>query len=274
MFRTRDFALLFSMIAFLVVAIGGTLLLRYFDGAQSQTADDLVFVDTSTATYTAEISATDTLARDERLDAMKQKVAVQGESIRAPEPVSVAETEEVTATTEETVSEEEQDPATPELFVEQRCGNYRVFAGFWDATQIEMEVTAMTREWYVPVEKQFFTSSTSSGLTEPFIDKETRLIVARNPGVSGEYCIASDVIGVATDGSLIRNNEVGLYGVFGGGTLIGYALDGHPLYGDGDIETDVCGGATVSGRYGYYLNSESTVIIGCFVAQPSSSLYP
>jgi hypothetical protein len=50
-------------------------------------------------------------------------------------------------------------------------------------------------------------------------------------GPQGKTCLSYDVVGVALDGSLIRNNEHSLYQVFGSETLIGYALDGFPIYG-------------------------------------------
>jgi hypothetical protein len=86
--------------------------------------------------------------------------------------------------------------------------------------------------------------------------------------LNSESCVASDVIGIATDGSLIRNNEVGAYGVFGGGTLVGYALDGFPIYGVSEQKADICGGAMVGGQYRYVISSERATIINCFAGAP------
>jgi hypothetical protein len=93
----------------------------------------------------------------------------------------------------------------------------------------------------------------------------TRTTPSTNP-----TCLASDVIGIATDGSLIRNNEVGLYGIFGADTLIGYALDGFPIYGAGVGAVDACGGVVVSGVYRYQIQLKNETIINCFAGTPVS----
>ena len=61
----------------------------------------------------------------------------------------------------------------------------------------------------------------------------------RNIPSGGTTCISTDVIGIATDGSLIRNNEAGVYGIFGANTLVGWALDGFPIYGS-SIQLATC----------------------------------
>ena len=81
-------------------------------------------------------------------------------------------------------------------------------------------------------------------------------------------CLYSDVVGIAQDGSLIRNNEVGLYSVFGSDTLIGYALDGFPIYGKIKESGDKCGGSVVNGQYRYSLSDQREFILNCFSAPP------
>ena len=91
----------------------------------------------------------------------------------------------------------------------------------------------------------------------------------RSISAGGKQCLGQDVVGVALDGSLIRNGEYGLYGVFGESTQIGYALDGYPIYGLNNSQpTDACGGATVDGSYRYYLSSSRPGVLGCFTATP------
>jgi hypothetical protein len=75
-------------------------------------------------------------------------------------------------------------------------------------------------------------------------------------------------VGVAKDGSLIRNNEARLYGIFGEQTLVGYALDGFPIYGISESVVDACGGVSVAGQYRYQLSVERENIINCFAAKP------
>ena len=83
--------------------------------------------------------------------------------------------------------------------------------------------------------------------------------------MAGASCLSSDIVGIALDGSLIRNGEHTLYSIFGAETLVGYALDGFPIYGAiGAPVTDNCGGTAMAGEYRYYLSSERTGVIGCF----------
>jgi hypothetical protein len=68
---------------------------------------------------------------------------------------------------------------------------------------------------------------------------------------------------------LIRNDEVNLYGLFSANTVVGYALDGFPIYGAAaDRTTDQCGGAVGDSGYGYMINSERDFIVACFRARP------
>lgn len=85
----------------------------------------------------------------------------------------------------------------------------------------------------------------------------------------GQFCVPTDVIGIANNGTLIRNNQVVGYGVFEPDTLIGYALDGFPIYGRLPAsQLDVCGGRITPGGYQYHIATERADIIRCFVASP------
>jgi hypothetical protein len=83
-------------------------------------------------------------------------------------------------------------------------------------------------------------------------------------------CLSTDIVGIALDGSLIRNSDYTAYRVFGSETLIGYALDGYAIYGTGTFATDACGGSDVGGEYSYYLSPDREGVIGCFNATPVS----
>jgi len=84
-----------------------------------------------------------------------------------------------------------------------------------------------------------------------------------------DTCLASDVIGVGIDGTLLRNNQLSQFSNVSTGQLVGYARDGFPIYGAalGD-SVDSCGGSTVDGRYGYRLNSQSNYLITCYSGTP------
>jgi hypothetical protein len=78
------------------------------------------------------------------------------------------------------------------------------------------------------------------------------------------------VIGISKNGSLIRNTDVAGYGSFGGDTLVGYALDGFPIYGAADKRTDICGGLMEDGQYRYQISNSRDTIITCYVGSPIS----
>jgi hypothetical protein len=67
----------------------------------------------------------------------------------------------------------------------------------------------------------------------------------------------------------MRNNELALYTVFGPDTLVGYSLDGFPIYGPSTVATDSCGGAMVGGVYRYVLSAERPGLLTCFAATPA-----
>ncbi|MCA9366947.1 hypothetical protein KC887_01620 [Candidatus Kaiserbacteria bacterium] len=247
MFRTRDFLLIFSVVAFLVFAIGGTLIMRVIEhrAAPTQTIPELVSV-SEEPTFTATVSATDTVARDERLADMRRQIAARSELISAPKPAAPVLDDLVSSTSDTALKTN----ATPKL-----CVGYTDYYGKWDATRTSLEFAEGA--WLVAQ------TDPLSGTVQVVMTLPSRSFK------SGEYCVPHDVIGVAQDGSLIRNNEVELYSVFGASTIVGYALDGFPIYGQSTVATDSCGGAAVAGQYGYYINTSRASIINCFAAPPT-----
>lgn len=99
----------------------------------------------------------------------------------------------------------------------------------------------------------------------------TFMVLPVRTGQSGgdRNCLSTDVIGIALNGSLIRNNQFATYGIFESETLIGYALDGFPIYGsiDGSL-LDGCGGRMTIEGYRYHIALERQSIIQCYVAMP------
>lgn len=96
-----------------------------------------------------------------------------------------------------------------------------------------------------------------------------RLPAPGRPGIE-QRCLPGEVVGVAQDGSLIRNDEVGLYQIFSADTVVGYALDGFPIYGKNDsIIADACGGGMGPEGYGYVLQSERDTVLQCFRGRPA-----
>lgn len=262
MFRTRDFVLFFVAAVFLVMAIGATV----WNQRDSDSAEVpfVQFVDTEEVEYSATVDSPETISRTERLSHMRQKIAESTELVlSSPEPEL--------AVTEEAEPEQEGSSISTVLL----CSDYAPFSGYWSATGVQIEEVEGARVVYreIPTEVSIApaASATATESMAPAYTKETLLQLPASPIPSAQpACLPSDVIGVAKDGSLIRNSEVSLYGVFGSDTVVGYAFDGYPIYGTSDIEVDSCGGSSVAGSYGYYISPERETVLRCFTARPVS----
>ncbi|MCA9360791.1 hypothetical protein KC730_02780 [Candidatus Kaiserbacteria bacterium] len=261
MFRTRDFVLLFVTIVFLVMAIGATFINSYRNPNSEETP--LKFVESQDVEYSAETYSPKPLSRDANLAEMRSKIAASDLTIAAP-----AKEEEVVP---EEVMEEEVEQETK--FIAQKCSNYNPFLGTWNSSDLKSEVTNTSRIFYrelaVVPKPVIGTTSTEQIPSEP-----SRDIVVQLPLFplfkTNVSCLPSDVVGIAQDGSLIRNSESGLYGVFGSETLVGYALDGYPIYGSSSEKLDECGGSSSTGSYAYYVTPQAEHILNCFRANPLS----
>lgn len=263
MFRTRDFILFFVTIVFLLIAIG----VSFFESndRSDNPENTLVFVDKEDMQYTAEAYSPEIISRSAKLADLKQKIAEgMGEFISSPE-VQDFENEDTELETNEEVVET--------TVVLNKCTNYSPYYGVWEAQDVKFEITEGVRlvytETIVEVEEAIASSTEVNIIKVP--RREILLELPAFPArLASPNCINSDIIGVAQDGSLIRNNESGLYGVFGENTLVGYALDGFPIYGSTSQELDECGGANTGNGYGYYISEQSENILNCFMANPVS----
>lgn len=212
----------------------------------------------SETVYSATVINAPALDRTARVNEMREKVAhvslTQSPIVSEPSP----ETNDVVFDSLVNLQASE----------EWRCAAYRTFTGDWEAQGLQLEVVEGARLLYrTLVAPQITNASTSH---EEFVTKEViwQLPMQSLPGTN-ETCIDSDVIGVARDGSLIRNSEVKLYKVFGEETLIGYARDGFPIYGQtSNPSLDRCGGAVVDASYRYYISANETHILSCFSGVP------
>jgi len=259
MFRTRDFLLFFIAAVFMLVAIGATVLSRHFSSVATTPSVQLVEM-TEEQAFTVEIVPNETISREDRLEAMRRKIA-EGGALTISTPV---QTEGVAAVTEEVMVVSD-NAVTP---IVMKCPQYKTYQQPWRTEGIEFAVSEGVRTVYRISKQPINEVSASSSST---VDARTVLLqLPIQPFITTPTCISGDVIGVAHDGSLIRNEEAGLYGVFGEGTMIGYALDGHSIYGTSDITTDSCGGTMIGGEYRYYLSSERATIVNCFTASPIS----
>ena len=242
--NTRNFFLYLLCVAVLIIAIAVTAVSR-----QSQTGSDDDYPippPATTLSNEATVIGAVTLNREEKLALMREKVSQ-----------SLADTNVMPLTTEEQIPIEEVSVTTSDVvtsFAENRCDTYVLYQGVWEARGLTFSVVEGARL----LQREVGASSTETVLQLP---------LRTFPSATGN-CITSDVVGIALDGSLIRNGEVSLYSVFGQETLIGYALDGFPIYGVSDKSGDACGGLVLDGHYQYHLRTGSDYILGCYSGAP------
>lgn len=262
MYRTRDFVLVLTSVAFLLTAIGVTVSSRARDGGQ-QNAELKPAAGQSTE-YSAVIENSHTFSRAEKLQSMRDKIAASGQlSIIAPGPIEASE--ELADTASSTPASELTDEV-------QLCPGYAVSNVAWSPIGVQIEEAEGIRLVYRSKESPSTAAevTTSNNLSANAISQREPLaqLPIRNFPAARSSCIQTDIVGIATDGSLIRNNEVSLYGIFSSNTLVGWALDGFPIYGSAASTGDTCGGVTASDGYRYQISSQRDTIINCFSASP------
>ena len=250
MVRTRDFVLFLLAVAFLLLAIMGT--------SVWQTWRTLPFVagfledNKAEVDYAADVPTPED-NRSSRLEVLRAKVVERlgADTVAESEP----EPEPVTPVTVPTTT-------TPtEVGTVKTCPGYRTLSVAWTPQQIIAETREGARVYFERGVADVLSSTTPETI---------RAVISLRSWPSGNStCLPTDVIGIATDGSLIRNNELPLYTVFGGDSLVGYSLDGFPIYGPSKVVTDACGGAIVGGQYRYVLDADRPGLITCFAASPS-----
>jgi hypothetical protein len=266
MFRTRDFILFFVTIVFLVMAIGATLWNKLSED-RVNTSDLPQLSAVSDVDYAAEVVVGNVLSRADKLAEMRQKIS-ESQDVYIGNGVL---DEDLVNGNEVAI----EDTAPIESVGLSNCPAVIPYLGIWPTLEVKSKLTEGSRVFYreemVNVVVASSTGTTTELITASQIQETPLLQLPINPTFSAQAnCITSSVIGVAKEGSLIRNNESGLYGVFGEETLIGYALDGWPIYGTSDRELDLCGGAAGPTGYGYYLSPDQTQVLNCFVSNPTS----
>lgn len=251
--NTRNFFLYLLCVGFLVIAIVTTI--SKSDNGERVSQNSPAFITTDISEYGVEISEKEKIDREANLISLRNKIASSDKSqfISAPKTVSEEVKEEVVLTSGKKAGED-------------KCSGYESPKSFSIPPGVEFEVVEGARIAYreVPVVSFSTTTQTSEYEKEVFLQLPLRTFP-----MTVQNCLPYDVVGVALDGSPIRNNEVGVYSIFGSDTLIGYALDGFSIYGKNDnVKLDACGGATVGGQYRYYLAKDASVILNCFSGVP------
>lgn len=246
MIRTRDFFLLITIIVFLLVGIGSTLAVQYFsvDVVKTETA---TFVLSEDEVHLAKQTDAVGAARAKRLQDLRQKIA-DGATLYIYE--------------EEPVEEAVVD-VTDEIVEVQLCSSYRVYQKAWNPSGLIFREVEGARLLYREIAAQVLASTTIPAEREVLV----QLAIPTNP-LNNKSCLQSDVVGLTIGGGLIRNNEFSTYAAFGPSMLIGYALDGFPIYGGGDSDLDSCGGRVVNGQYRYQVSTERASVLQCYSGLP------
>ena len=137
------------------------------------------------------------------------------------------------------------------------------FVAAWPSSGVSVRETEGAR--MVVVERPSLTATGTPTI-------ETIMQFPRAPRQQAEpACLTHAYIGVTPDGRLIHNNDVILYAGYGPTELVGFAFDGHPIYGGVEAETDQCGGVETGG-YSYHVDPDREFILGCFISEPQPTL--
>jgi hypothetical protein len=196
---------------------------------------------------------------DERVSELRKKIA--GRTLFAEAENAAVVVAEATTTAG---TPNEDDPTTDEVAVlaEKRCSLYQPSNALWDARGVKMQVSEGARVFYRAGSATASVGSTTAPTKEILAELPLRRVA------SGSYCIPTDVVGITENGFLIYNQDVPLFASYGASALIGYALDGLPIYGASDVKTDECGGTVAGGQYRYVLDVKRETIIACYAGTP------
>jgi hypothetical protein len=241
MIRTRDFFLFLLVIAFLLVGIGAEIGRLLLSSPQSLAPHVPQFGDQVLTERTA-VVVENAVDRPAQLAWWREQLRGFVPSTPPPlppDPITIVSPETASATGPK------------------RCSYYQTYTRAWQATGTTITEREGVRVVALP-------PSTNDGVETIVAILPIRTVVSSALG----NCLPTDVIGIALDGSLIRNDETGLYGVFGAETLVGYTLDGFSLYGTTNETLDACGGKMTNMGYRYYVRNDREYIIGCFVSDP------
>jgi len=256
MIRTRDFLLFLISAVFLLVAIGTELVKNTQIDLGENQPEIFTFFDNGSTSYSAEVLIT-TDTRSEKLAALRQALTEHDSAIFTSPKDDEVVVEEIVPSLDTIVVE-------PIVGMIQLCKNYRPTFIPWPTDKIFNEEREGVRIFFT--KSSLHEPSSTSTVSDEVV---YTVLPIRSLPLTKSTCINGDVVGIALDGSLIRNGEQKTYGVFSESTMVGYALDGFPIYGQStNHKTDACGGVLVGGSYRYYLDKNRDGVLGCFSGIP------
>ena len=259
--RTRDFLLYLLTAAFLLIAITVTVVKDIYP--ENVNTANIISANpyAEEVIYTAFVDEKPAMDRAGHLATLRDKITELKESF-----IGSASVPETTNTPLQEIPVIELTNVSIE---ELKCPGYQNYAKVWSPLGLKFSVVEGARLLYREVEALGLTSTTSSATLQTELIKEVLLqLPLLTYGATNKNCLPSDAVGIALDGSLMKNNEYSLYSIFRDETLIGYALDGFPIYGQSDVKTDECGGILVDNQYRYYLAKERKAVLYCYSGTP------
>jgi hypothetical protein len=259
MIRKRDFILFVLILIFLVMGIGGTVIYEHWQSPfKLMNVIKFSYSDKElTATVQNEIDN-----RQSNLERLRQKLASsegisQGASNidNVPEPAPVATTTAVSNRAVKTCSLAQED---------------NQIVATWPKAGVSVKEVEGARMVYEKV--IIFNASTSSSTKLTTNDKPLLQLALNQIRGVFDNCISGQIVGITTTGGLILNNDTTRFATVNESTIIGYALDGFPIYGNkADVSTlDNCGGENSPLGYRYYLRNNENFVLGCFAGIPST----
>lgn len=264
MIKSRDFLLYVVVFCFIVIGIVFTIA---NDTRQKTGSESTPSVATTEGTELGAFLATDSIDRARNLALLKEKIA-EGQGVISQGPPVMTSVD--TPTTTERDDDINQDsPAFLGERTVQRCQiqSPDTISATWPDTGVSIRATEGARL----VQETAEVAATSGSSTATTTSLRTLIQLPTLPyKETVPRCIDSEIIGIAVDGTLIKNADTWRFRTVPASGLIGYARDGFPIYGAADdtYELDACGGTIVNGVYAYHLRSDELFILGCFAAMP------
>lgn len=213
-----------------------------------------------------------TLDREDNLARLREKISAGQGLISQGEPVLTSVDTPTSSPTDGNNQDIDNPADTEPTRVEKFCAavdQESKLLSDWDKTKVRFAEELTTRTVFRTVTKTITNGSSTSQTTveEKFLELPTKPF----RGLSS-HCLDSTVIGVALDGSLIKNSDTWKFRNYSAGNLIGYARDGLAIYGGGvdEARLDSCGGYDDGTAYRYHLREKELFVLGCFAAQPQT----
>lgn len=257
MIRSRDFFLFVVVLVFISVGIGITVI------------RDMVYDWSHTVTSAVSFNDTEPYATDAWIDESEidraSNIAKFKEKIAAGEGLSAGPAV-LTYVDEDQASTTALPARTPN-----RCSNYDP-APAYAATWPQFGVTISFVEGaYVAKVAEVSNVANGTGTVPTMTERTLAALPAATTRNNTDTCLDSAIVGIDTNGKLIRNNDTSRYAAYSEFSLVGYARDGFPIYGfKKDVSgLDTCGGTQEATGYRYYLRDQEDFILGCFAGTPA-----